>query len=953
MSREVSHERGEPGGEGDVARERTLTGSASGDRAYAPSGRTSERLGPAGDGEGLPPGRHLGRYVLIGRVGAGGMGVVYAAYDTKLDRKVALKVLHGPDDERRQGRLLREAQALAKLAHPNVAAAYDVGGDGELLLLAMEFVEGETLRSWLASPRSVRDVLAVFVAAGRGLAAAHAAGVVHRDFKPDNVLVGKDGRPRVVDFGLARTADEGSPASAARPHAASHSAMAGTPAYMSPEQQRGERLDARSDQYSFCVALHEALYGERPGPPSGGAPRHPSPARPRPPAWVARAVARGLSAEPAGRYPNLGALLADLSRDPGAARRRALGVALVALSGLALIGAWWGRARAMPPCRDAGGQLAGAWGDARRQAVRAAFLATGKPYAEAALAEATRALDDYAGRWGALRAGICEATHVRHEQSQELFELRNGCLDERRRALAAYADELTRADAKAVQLAPLNAHALPDLARCSDVAGLQALVPPPNDEAARRRIDGVRDRLARIEALRIVGKVPDARAQIGAAVADAEAIGYAPLAAEARWQQGALDEHAKDLAAVADVATRAILHAEAGRHAELLVKAWARLALAQSRQSRFDEARSSARHAEALLEGMGRPPELDAWVSGDLGSVFLRCEEPVEAERYNLRSLELERRLYGPDDVRLSAVHNNLAGTYSRLGRRDEVMAHQRRSVELIERAYGASHPRLCMMLSNLGGHLQERGLVGEALSTAERALTVCEAAYGADSFDTVMAAMNLGNVLLTDGQLDRALALERRAVGGFERATGPESVDTAQALANLGSVLTLRNEHAAAADAAARSVSVGEKILAPDNLALGALYAGQAEVLLGAGRRREALESAGRAVAIAEAKLGASNVTTAVLRTILGAAQLAAGRGKPARATLAASLDALEAAGADASPLDVTSARLALALARGAEGAELLARARGDFDRQGNAGRQRLAQLEGWFARR
>ncbi|HYU15683.1 MAG TPA: protein kinase, partial [Candidatus Acidoferrum sp.] len=242
---------------------------------------------PAGHGPGvdLPVGAAVGRYLVQGRLGVGGMGVVYAALDPELGRKVALKLLRSDavsaaDLSTVRERLLREAQAMARLAHPNVVAVFDVGGVGDQIFVAMELVEGETLARWLrAAPRPISEVVEAFVQAGQGLAAAHAAGLVHRDFKPENVLVGLDGRVRVGDFGLARsTLAPSAPEEAIEPGAEREThrlatasapltrsaALAGTPFYMAPEQFRGESIDARTDQFSFCVALHAAISGVHP-----------------------------------------------------------------------------------------------------------------------------------------------------------------------------------------------------------------------------------------------------------------------------------------------------------------------------------------------------------------------------------------------------------------------------------------------------------------------------------------------------------------------------------------------------------------------------------------------------------------------------------------------------------------------------------------------------------------
>jgi Tol biopolymer transport system component len=279
---------------------------------------------------GAAAGAQIGRFLVVDTLGSGGMGVVLAAHDPELDRRVAIKLLHRTD----QGtRLQREAQAMAKLSHPNVVAVYEVGRFDGQTFIAMELVEGTTLRGWLGEPRSWRAVTAMFVAAGRGLAAAHRAGMVHRDFKPENVLVDADQRPRVTDFGLV-AGEHGRfapPADASLDHSLTvEGAAVGTPAYMSPEHWAGVGVDARSDQFSFCVALWEALYGTRAfdGKDAGelraavaeGKIRPPPADRsiPRP---LEAAIRRGLSRDPASRWTSMSALL-DALEQVVAARRR-------------------------------------------------------------------------------------------------------------------------------------------------------------------------------------------------------------------------------------------------------------------------------------------------------------------------------------------------------------------------------------------------------------------------------------------------------------------------------------------------------------------------------------------------------------------------------------------------------------------------------------------------------
>jgi hypothetical protein len=321
--------------------------------------------------EELAPGARVGRYEIVRRVGAGGMGTVYAAHDPALDRHVALKLIRaqmaGPELE---VRLLREAKAMARLSHPEVITVYDAGRDGDRLFIAMELVDGGTLREWLEEkPRTWKEIVAVYIRAGRGLAQAHAIGLVHRDFKPDNVLIGKDGRVRVTDFGLARSVggpDDAPSSRAARvPLALDQTAdapltrtgaLVGTPVYMTPEQLAGKGADARTDIYAFCIALYEALYGGRPFDDSSlvahlqekaaGVYRTPSSDRGVPPR-VRRMIVVGLSPNPQDRYASISDLLAVLVPEVGSElalprHRRGRWVAALVAGATVLAGAgWW------------------------------------------------------------------------------------------------------------------------------------------------------------------------------------------------------------------------------------------------------------------------------------------------------------------------------------------------------------------------------------------------------------------------------------------------------------------------------------------------------------------------------------------------------------------------------------------------------------------------------------
>jgi diguanylate cyclase (GGDEF)-like protein len=363
----------------DAASESQRSTVVAGDRSAVTSGgRDGAAASGSHDGRTAGSRDRIGRFTVLHEIAAGGMGVVYAALDEQLDRKVAIKLLHARETRDREayGRMMREARAMARLSHPNVVQVHDVGRvDGDVFV-AMEYVQGLSLRKWLkAAPRSWRDVLEIFRQAGQGLVAAHAAGIVHRDFKPDNVVVTTDRRVKVLDFGLARWHDprdhlapvdveetatpshEGDDRRTSAPDHEDEQSLTktgfvmGTPAYMSPEQHKGFPADARSDQFSFCVALYEALYGRRPFP---GRTFHkvakailereplPPPEGSRVPKWLHRVVMRGLSRDPADRFPSMEALLgAFLDFQAKVDARNTAMLRLETGLGSLLVGAFW------------------------------------------------------------------------------------------------------------------------------------------------------------------------------------------------------------------------------------------------------------------------------------------------------------------------------------------------------------------------------------------------------------------------------------------------------------------------------------------------------------------------------------------------------------------------------------------------------------------------------------
>ncbi|MCB9756334.1 MAG: serine/threonine protein kinase [Myxococcales bacterium] len=412
----------------------------------------------------------IGRFELVRRLGAGGMGVVYLARDPELDRAVAIKHLHprfvrGDALALAEQRMRREARAMARLAHPHVVHIHEVGTHDGQLFLAMEYVDGLTLSDWLRGERrGWRELLRVFCEAGEGLDAAHEAGLVHRDFKPENVLVSRAGAAKVTDFGLASMLSASASTSCARPIPALEDsttapmtrtgALMGTPLYMSPEQFAGEPADARSDQFSFCVALYEALVGARPftgstfGELAASVSRGALGPRPRvaAPSRVLVAVERGLRVAPEERWPSMGALLEALRHDPTPRRRRRLALAGLAVGLASAAGGYaWSettRARALQACETAGAAIEDVWGGATRARALTEVRASGISFAESSATHTADALDAFTSAWRQVRTDTCVAARVERRWSPELSASADACLEERREQLESFVETL-------------------------------------------------------------------------------------------------------------------------------------------------------------------------------------------------------------------------------------------------------------------------------------------------------------------------------------------------------------------------------------------------------------------------------------------------------------------------------------------------------------------------------
>ncbi|HVU52270.1 MAG TPA: serine/threonine-protein kinase [Polyangia bacterium] len=788
---------GEPGDAG-------ATSSSSTDPGHGAAGSGEPPDSPEGDAELLERGATLGRYLVLERLGAGAMGVVYAAYDPELDRKVAIKILRPQEDgkgasgrDRRQARLVREAKAIAKLSHGNVVGIFDVGVHDGQVFLAMEHLAGGTLRDWIAAEkRPWREVVRMFVEIGKGLAAAHAEGLVHRDFKPDNVLLDKSGTPKVVDFGLVRltsrldsstsgsgdmiaTLDDRLPtppplALAGGDALTRTGALAGTPAYMAPEQFLGKELDARTDQFAFCAALYEALYGERPfkGDTIIGLADSVTAGRMKPapkgadvPGWVRACVLRGLRIDPDQRYAKIDDLLAALAHDPAKRTRNwaAAGAALAVVAAAVGVTHRLGtNQRTM--CKGGGARFAGIWepgsgASDRKTAIHQAFAHSGLSYAEQAFASVTRLLDQYVARWTGMYAEACEATHVRGEQSAEVLDLRMTCLTERLDNARALSDVFAAADGKVVENAVSAAAALPSLDRCADVALLRAVVRPPEDAATRKRVDDLRVELAQMIALRETGQCARATSKGDALVGEARALGYQPLLAEVLFASAQLGNYCGDDASMLSRFKEAHAVASASRSDDVAAQSAALIpSFAINRRGQVVVAEEWLGVARGDVARLGHETLANAMLAQAEGFLALTNHDYARALAAADRSIDITRRLLGPDDPLTIGWEANKGDWQAAAGMLDEAWNTDVSAREHFERVLGRDHPRVAMVWNNEGEVLNLLGRHDEAEVAYERAVQLFRRS-GADADVLGWALTGLGVARLGEKKPGGALA--------------------------------------------------------------------------------------------------------------------------------------------------------------------------------------------------
>ena len=723
----------------------------------------------------------LGRFVILNRLGAGAMGVVYKAYDPHLDRRVALKLVstgsHASDHHRSDPhrRLWREAQSLARLSHPNVVPVHEVGVLDDQIFIVMEFVVGRTLAEWRKEQApSWQELLAGYIQAGRGLGAAHARDLVHRDFKPANAIIGRDQRVRVLDFGLARTRrdvanlprdlprdlpdellnqrpdnwpadqiDKSQPhdgtlalnadTPVAMPALTATNVIVGTPAYMAPEQLRGLEVGPASDQFSFCVALYEALYGQRPyggrslseieAAYTAGRIAEP-PASSRVPGWLYPVLCRGLQFDADNRYASMEALIEALEDDPVRKVRRRLAVAavvamLATTSGLAVYA--FHQPAAAPPCAGVGEEIGELWNSERRTALQRVFRNTGRTYAAEAWEQVEAGIARYTDDWAIIRQDACE-THQRGLQSGDMLDRRMACLDSRTTALGSALTVLADTDAQSLARVVDVVQQLPALAYCGDTAALAAEVPPPQDADMARDVAALRARLSLAVAHEHGNRYQEALAIAEAAVAEAETVAYEPAVAESLLVAGRITMRHRGPSHAIALLHRATSVAVAAGVDRVALEALARRLWADGvRADASDEQTAVMRDlllplGEALARRTPNSAFGHALLLNNAGVTYMAGEDRDRARDYFSRALAIQSQA-GLESLELGAIHFNLALTTPDEAQRLAVFDNL---LDTYERALGPSHLET----------LDVRTSLAYAISDPQRARDVLEQAW-------------------------------------------------------------------------------------------------------------------------------------------------------------------------------------------------------------------------------
>lgn len=664
------------------------------------------------------------------------MGVVYAAYDPSLDRRIAIKIV-SHDSTRGDAtlRLEREARALAKLNHPNVVAVHEVGMSDGRLFIAMEYIVGKTIHNWLkAATRSAHEVIDLLCEAGRGLAAAHGVGLVHRDFKPSNVMAGDDGRVRVLDFGIATRSEDAPNLAVTRPmkirditssagpddRLTVDGAVVGTPAFMAPEQTGKYTPDARSDQYSFCVTLREMLQLRLRLYAAEGQ----SAAEAYELSWIDQILRKGTAEAPEQRYPDMNALLAAIDSAPERAKRR---------------------------YREAANAMVRVWDDERRATVRERFAQS--PHSADLFDRLESEIDSYTddlinmslskqGREGAM------------EQEQRLLGLRS------------LVDELVNSADRSVLGAAVGA-----------VYNLKASpvpqTPVTDADAAENEILAV---LARVETLQGLGRLTEALQLLAEHMPAAEAVASSGTRALAYFLRGDLLERTGEYAAAEASVEEAVLAAAKVSDPVLLARAWIKLLWIQGCwRGKASAALALPLVIEAALFACHEPAVLRCSFLNAYGAVLTIAGRNEEAKTKHEEALALRLQCFGERHPDVAQSHVNLVPVLMELGDVEMTKVHLQQAKQIYIETLGPDHVALASVLCGIADILVLEGRFDDALAEILSAQRIVESSAGRQSPRLIPIWLTRAEALKVKGDPEDARASFATALKISEGVLDPE----------------------------------------------------------------------------------------------------------------------------------------------------------------------------------
>ena len=761
----------------------------------------------------LHPGQRVGRFEIERPLGRGGMGSVYAAFDPELERTVALKILHASRPEE-QPRLLAEARALAQVNHPNVITVHDVGRWNERVFVAMELLDGRTLREWRAGgKRTWEEVVDAHVDAGLGLAAAHAAGIVHRDVKPSNVMITAEGRVVVVDFGLAVDVGPAQDTPDSDDVSARNTHRAGTPAYMAPEQRRGEQATPASDEFGLSVSLFEALTGTLPE--ASGEPlrRAGFEACVRIPRRVMRVVQRGLSVRGEDRYGSTEAFVEALRRASNTPLWP-LGVGVVGLlAGLVLLPA----GSQDETCSGAEDALAQVWTPQRRAELDAALRSPSGAWSDGVADAVLQRLDVYTSAWLAERDAACEA----EGEGDERLGARMLCLDRRLRQLDALLDVLERGELEIVSNATQAVDALPSVEQCRDASSLSDADGTRDPEA-----EALRDRLAYASALRESAVLEDAQREVRSALAAIVARHDEWLEADARLVLGWVLHDLGDHDASEEQLRLAVSLGTVARNDRVVGTGLDRLAwVVGYKLGRYSEGLELADRAESWSARLEGGDALAAYRETTRGWIEHDAGRPDVALAHFRRAAEVARAA-SPSDLEatydLGLALNGLGSAQLSLGELEAAAETFERAESLLTARLGAEHPRVAQVMNNRASVLRGLARPAEALEAFQRTRAVFIEVYGPDHMTVGQTAANLAIVLHDLGRYEDGFAQANDALRILTPVVGEQHPLVAKCLSLRGDARIGLGEYEDGLRDLHRALAMEIELLGPEHPSVG-----------------------------------------------------------------------------------------------------------------------------------